>query len=365
MRVCIFYNGTDSSFEKDANLESGQSNRFQAGEIISRLSHAVNCKESHVLQVNGVSGDSRYFGTVLGVGLEQNVQFGKDFWVHRMTQSTDISNELIICGWSRGGITAMCLARAVSDYLNDKQVAINSWKIKVMTFDPVAGKGCNWEGTARKKWYILAPIVKEYVGFYAREELSPGFETTIPSRESEETKMTLIDVAGFHSSLVGSITETKNGNDDWAARVYGVVKNRALQALGEWGVLFNDTFLDKWEDDIVKLSRQKVGTSNEFRDRCASHDITYSILRGSNLYNCVEGRGVFVGDNATSRQWIRTKTLEEFLKTDNHVTNIDGVKGLPSKMPFFGSYMTRAPELIIHKISPVSESISFEIIDGV
>ncbi len=326
MRICIFYNGTDSSFEKDVNLEfSSNRNRFMAGEIISRLAHTVDCNESHVLQVNGVSDDSRFLGTALGVGLEQNVQFGKNFWVHRMSQSVDADNELIICGWSRGGITAMCLARAVSDYLNDKQVAINSWKIKVMAFDPVAGKGANWEG--QRQWYQLDPRVTEYVGFYARHETTQGFETTIPSRASFDTKMTLIDVAAFHSSLVGSVTETPpkipgmlTDYDRTAARVYRIVQMRAIKTLNdkdEWCIPFDKSRLKAWKDKInglpAAIGLNSTEEISELRDRCRTHAIAFDKVRTTDY----SGRGVFVGNNLLSRKWDKDIDIWRFLDQDN------------------------------------------------
>jgi len=367
MRVCIFYNGTDSNFDHDISWDaSDTTNRFRAGEIVSRLSHTVDYGQNQVLQVDGVGGMLNG-GTLLGMGLEANVQLGRRFWETRMRQlpSGSNGNVLIICGWSRGGITALCLARAVCDYLDSAGAANNSWEIKVMTFDPVAGKGANWEGS--RPWYKLNRRVKEYVGFYAREELSPGFETTIPSRENVSTKMTLIDVASFHSSLVGSVTETINGGvDAAAARVYGKVKNRAMATLkDDWKVPFDDLSLNRWESRISSL--RQIRTVNtmieaaELRERCAKHSIT------SNRLIDGLGRGVFVGNNSSSRKWIRTSSLDDFLKMDNHVALGDGIRNLHGQLPLIGQYIGRAKELIIDKITPSgvsTENFSCEMIDG-
>ncbi len=409
MRICIFYNGTDSNFDNDINWNYDETNRFRAGEIISRLSHIVDFNKSQVLQVNGVgtSNESTLglgkvnLGTLVGSGIEENVQIGKRFWETRMRQSLPgTKNELIICGWSRRGITAMCLARAVCDYL-DQTPQSNSWKIKIMVFDPVAGIGTNYEG--KRKWYELGSYVTEYVGFYAREEISPGFATTIPSRKSNKTKMTLIDVAGFHSSLVGSMTETtlNKSVDIRAAKIYRKVKNRALQTLCDnWQVPLIKDLLNKWNIQIDKLARPNSNNSfnlsddqsNLFRKSCAVHKITTRVTTNSNV------RGVYVGNNNNQRQWILTKNLYEFLMSKNETTYFDSSKqvtqtvtqnvaywtpqkvkslanyfpDVSSYVPDVASYLPKSAfitnDLIISKVIPnggVNENFICEMIDGV
>jgi hypothetical protein len=324
MNICIFFNGTDSNFVDDVNLADSNNTRFRAGEIVSRFADAC-CKkdEQRVLQIDGVGGSLT--GTALGTGLEANVQKGLAFWRWQKADATRFQNKrriLTICGWSRGGITALCLARAVSE---EQQKLSNEekWDIKVIAFDPVAGKGCNIRGLNRK-WYEFMSDVSEYHGFYAHDERTVGFATTVPCVvDGKKSGLVLYNTPGTHSVLVGNVLKSgsSSGNvDRVGVATYRSVQEQAHQIFKGWGVKFEQDKMKSWQVRLAEVQRytgfgSADGSSTEqlesFKAACQKARIFGASLLDGN------GRGVYVGGNTTERSWDPTVSLKDFLEGSN------------------------------------------------
>jgi hypothetical protein len=102
---------------------------------------------------------------------------------------------LNLVGFSRGGITALIVARAASekDYVK---------KINILAYDPVPG--CDDPIKKFGNDFVLSSKVNQYVGVYADHERSFMFEPILPKKDSEDTKILMVRVPGSHETMVGN-----------------------------------------------------------------------------------------------------------------------------------------------------------------
>jgi murine toxin len=98
-----------------------------------------------------------------------------------------------LVGWSRGGISCHMLANAMFDDEDLKGISVN-----ILTIDPVPGMS-NFQDHKT----TLKSNVKEYVGFYARDERSKGFSCVIPKTDTS-TAIHVYPLPGKHATLVGN-----------------------------------------------------------------------------------------------------------------------------------------------------------------
>lgn len=135
-----------------------------------------------------------------------------------------IPTQVNLIGWSRGGITCHMLANAMLNSPELKSIPVN-----IFTIDPVPGP-LNFQSER----VTLGENVKEYVGFYAKDERSRGFDCVIPTITSS-TKMHIFPMSGRHATLVGnaSIDGNNGKNSLYAPGI--LVRHFAEVCLTRWG----------------------------------------------------------------------------------------------------------------------------------
>lgn len=157
-----------------------------------------------------------------------------------------IPTQVNLVGWSRGGITCHMLANAMLADPQLKDIPVN-----IFAIDPVPGP-LNFQ----PEKVTLGKNVKEYVGFYAKDERSKGFTCVIPMVTSD-TKMHIFPISGRHATLVGnaSIDGSEGENALYAPSL--IVRHFAEVCLTRWGcdlankLALTDTQITSYHTDIV------------------------------------------------------------------------------------------------------------------
>ena len=157
-----------------------------------------------------------------------------------------IPTQVNLVGWSRGGITCHMLANAMLADSQLKDIPVN-----IFAIDPVPGP-LNFQ----PEKVTLGKNVKEYVGFYAKDERSKGFTCVIPT-VAADTKMHIFPISGRHATLVGnaSIDGSEGENALYAPGL--VVRHFAEVCLTRWGcdlankLALTDTQITGYHTDIV------------------------------------------------------------------------------------------------------------------
>ena len=139
-----------------------------------------------------------------------------------------IPRQVNLVGWSRGGISCHMLANAMYADPALRQIAVN-----IFAVDPVPGP-TNFE---REK-VTLQKNVKQYVGFYARDERSKGFACVIPRIDSA-TRMSIYPMAGRHATLVGNASLTGANGPGSLTEAGNLVRHYAEICLTRWGAPLN------------------------------------------------------------------------------------------------------------------------------
>ena len=121
-----------------------------------------------------------------------------------------------------------------------KDPQLKSIPINIFALDPVPGIS-NFQEERIK----LGANVKEYVGFYARDERSKGFSCVIP-QTATGTKTYIYPMAGRHATMAGNATagggEPLNADDLKRLVEPGrIVRHFAETCLKRWGVQLNKT----------------------------------------------------------------------------------------------------------------------------
>ncbi|MUT50972.1 MULTISPECIES: hypothetical protein [Pseudomonas] len=142
-----------------------------------------------------------------------------------MFRKPRLPTQVNLVGWSRGGISCHMLANAMAQDPVLRDIPVN-----IFAIDPVPGIG-NIQ-TQRVK---LAGNVREYVGFYSRDERSKGFACVIPSVESG-THMCIYPMPGRHATLVGNASANGAGDGKVLTEPGLIVRHFAEVCLTRWGV---------------------------------------------------------------------------------------------------------------------------------
>jgi hypothetical protein len=113
---------------------------------------------------------------------------------------------LNLVGFSRGAVAAIRFANMVPtiDDIKDRVEKIN-----ILAYEPAAG-----DTTLSPGEFILNDMVAQYVGFYATDERAAAFSPSIPSFESNETKVWMLRFPGTHETLAGNI-QTDGHSTNW------------------------------------------------------------------------------------------------------------------------------------------------------
>ena len=141
-----------------------------------------------------------------------------------------IPTNVNLVGWSRGGISCHMLANAMF-----KDAALKNIPVSIFAIDPVPGISNFQEDKVK-----LNANVKEYVGFYARDERSKGFSCVIPQTVTG-TRTHIYPLPGRHGTLVGNASADGVSGPKTLAEPGLIVRHFAEVCLKRWGVPLNKT----------------------------------------------------------------------------------------------------------------------------
>ncbi|SIO95706.1 hypothetical protein [Vibrio spartinae] len=397
MKLHIFYNGTDSNYESDFR-EQG---RFIHGEIVSRFgkyAKDVPRQSDNVLRINGVGGSkggnaiSSGAGTAFGVQMRSDVQDIVTFVMNTRTtmkaaiqQGHSHDTELVVTmmGWSRGGIGCIYAANMVSkvwcelDKFDSAPIVL---KIKIVAMDPVSGGGTNvraldmgWLDLAvmstvtwissythqfgetvvnnLKKlnnqfvnWWELPEYVTEYHGFYAHDERSAGFATTMPTMTGlvDNRSFHLYGVPGTHSTLVGNLypygggkAATNGAPSQVGLHIYRSVVRKVAQLMDAWHVEFHADYV-RWLQSLnihedLTIAGVPVITLEELAHYKSEAQLVsivpsfFNPLNQKDVGPLTDGRGVYIGGNKQDRKWKPASTISQFMNEQNTKSSVDSM----------------------------------------
>jgi hypothetical protein len=141
-----------------------------------------------------------------------------------------IPTKVNLVGWSRGGISCHMLANAMF-----KDATLKNIPVSIFAIDPVPGISNFQEDRVK-----LNANVKEYVGFYARDERSKGFSCVIP-QTATGTRTHIYPLPGRHGTLVGNASADGVSGPKTLAEPGLIVRHFAEVCLKRWGVPLNKT----------------------------------------------------------------------------------------------------------------------------
>lgn len=145
--------------------------------------------------------------------------------VNQFRKAGKIPSQVNLVGWSRGGISCHMLANEMFEDPALKHIPVN-----IFAIDPVPGP-FNFQSNR----VTLNENVHEYVGFYARDERSMGFDCVIPTVD-KRTKVSVYPLPGRHATLVGNAAEDGVAGPNALAEPGIVVRHLAETCLRRWGV---------------------------------------------------------------------------------------------------------------------------------
>ncbi|WP_327439706.1 hypothetical protein [Pseudomonas donghuensis] len=136
-----------------------------------------------------------------------------------------LPTQVNLVGWSRGGVSCHMLANAMLADSALKHIPVN-----IFAVDPVPGL-LNFQAHRVQ----LGENVKQYVGFYSRDERSKGFACVIPKTHAS-TRCHIYPVPGRHATLVGNAAADGAAGGKALAEPGLIVRHFAEVCLTRWGV---------------------------------------------------------------------------------------------------------------------------------
>lgn len=221
-----------------------------------------------------------------------------------------------LIGHSRGGVVAIAVANLIALYL--PHIRVN-----LIGLDPVPGTG-NWP---QNMCTLPASVLSHYVGIYAVDEVSDGFNAVVPAVWTTAGKRwdpltetldgsglqaeqyQLIFSRGRHATIPGS--RMSDGGDFDPAHISEVVGSvgdlvfyRCQQLLRQWGVEQADT---------VPASGVVAGLKTTINDHSATFLAMRGVTYGGALLRRHRARGVSstAGDNPLAWSYLETFLPED------------------------------------------------------
>ncbi|WP_416421905.1 hypothetical protein RAM80_18455 [Pseudomonas sp. App30] len=176
--------------------------------------------------------------------------------VNQFRKGGKIPSQVNLVGWSRGGISCHMLANAML-----KDPALKHIPVNIFAIDPVPGL-FNFQ----PERVNLGSNVREYVGFYARDERSKGFACVIP-KVTGNTRVGVYPMPGRHATLVGNAAED------------GVAGAKALPEPGMVVRHLAETCLQRWGVELQKCLKLDAAALKQAHDTMHIHDAWYANMR--------------------------------------------------------------------------------------
>ncbi|NQD54944.1 hypothetical protein HP546_06220 [Pseudomonas sp. CM25] len=192
-----------------------------------------------------------------------------------MFREPRLPTQVNLVGWSRGGISCHMLANAMA---NDP--ALRGIPVNIFAIDPVPGVG-----NVQSERVTLAANVREYVGFYSRDERSRGFACVIPSVHGS-TRICVYPMPGRHATLVGNASADGAGVGKVLAEPGLIVRHFAEVCLTRWGVqLANRLNLD--DSQLMQYHKAMAAADGRYQDmRNESYTVLTEGEKHDRLVHC-------------------------------------------------------------------------------
>lgn len=192
-----------------------------------------------------------------------------------------IPTQINLVGWSRGGVSCHMLANAL---LADNQ--LKDLPVNIFAIDPVPGIG-NFD----RHRVQLGENVKQYVGFFSRDERSKGFACVIP-KAHVRTRCHVYPMPGRHATLVGNASADGATGGKVLAEPGLVVRHFAEVCLTNWGVKLQKML--KLDDKALQNYHQAmISDDGKYQ---AMHKHSYTLVTESKD----DQRSVCLGDKDTA-----------------------------------------------------------------
>jgi len=199
-----------------------------------------------------------------------------------MFRKPRIPTQVNLVGWSRGGISCHMLANAMA-----KDPVLQNVPVNIFAIDPVPGVG-----NVQAERIALAENVREYVGFYSRDERSKGFACVIPSVASG-TQICIYPMPGRHATLVGNAS-VDGASDGTVLKEPGlIVRHFAEVCLTRWGVQLGRQ-LALNDSQLMKCHQAMAAAEAQYQAmRVKSYTVLTEGQKHDRLVHCGEYRTQF------------------------------------------------------------------------
>lgn len=180
-----------------------------------------------------------------------------------MFRKPRLPTQVNLVGWSRGGISCHMLANAMA-----QDPVLRGIPVNIFAIDPVPGVG-----NVQAERVTLADNVKEYVGFYSRDERSKGFACVIPS-VARGTRICVYPMPGRHATLVGNASADGAGDGKVLVEPGLIVRHFAEVCLTRWGVRL-DKRLALSSSQLMKYHQVMAAADRQYQ---AMRSKSYTVL---------------------------------------------------------------------------------------
>lgn len=199
-----------------------------------------------------------------------------------MFRKPRIPTQVNLVGWSRGGISCHMLANAMA-----KDPVLRNVPVNIFAIDPVPGVG-----NVQAERIALAENVREYIGFYSRDERSKGFACVIPSVASG-TQICIYPMPGRHATLVGNAS-VDGASDGTMLKEPGlIVRHFAEVCLTRWGVQLGRQ-LALNDSQLMKCHQAMAAAEAQYQAmRVKSYTVLTEGQKHDRLVHCGEDRTQF------------------------------------------------------------------------
>jgi len=199
-----------------------------------------------------------------------------------MFRKPRIPTQVNLVGWSRGGISCHMLANAMA-----KDPVLRNVPVNIFAIDPVPGVG-----NVQAERIGLAENVREYVGFYSRDERSKGVACVIPSVASG-TQICIYPMPGRHATLVGNAS-VDGASDGTVLKEPGlIVRHFAEVCLTRWGVRLGRQ-LALNDSQLMKCHQAMAAAEAQYQAmRVKSYTVLTEGQKHDRLVHCGEDRTQF------------------------------------------------------------------------
>jgi len=199
-----------------------------------------------------------------------------------MFRKPRLPTQVNLVGWSRGGISCHMLANAMA-----QDPVLRGIPVNIFAIDPVPGVG-----NVQVERVTLTDNVKEYVGFYSRDERSKGFACVIPTVASD-TRICVYPMPGRHATLVGNASADGAGDGKVLVEPGLIVRHFAEVCLTRWGVQL-DRRLALGDSQLMKYHQLMAAADKQYEAmRSASYTVLTEGEKHDRLVHCGEARTYF------------------------------------------------------------------------